>query len=471
MLGVMTEWSPAQIEALVRRVESLEADNERLRRENAELKDQLERARRAGKRQAAPFSKGKRASNPKKPGRKKGPAHGEHHRRATPEPERVDEEYEAELPGRCPRCGGSDVREAEMVDQYQTDIPTRPIVRRFKIHVGCCAGCGKRVQGRHPLQTSDAIGAAASQLGPNAHALMALANKRLGVSHGKVAKMLEPFGIHTCAGTSARSMLRTAERCGAAHEQVRRRMRESQVIVPDETGWRIGALPAWLHVAVGDEGTCYMIDWTRSAEPLAELIGWDYSGRMVHDRWAPYDRFDLVEHQTCLDHLFRYAKALLETARGRARRFPNEVLAILGEALNLRDRWDEQVLPNRHGLLIQVGKLRRRLLDALPTRPRDPAAGRLAGWLDKRVDEVFTFLTVRARGSLPLDATNYLAEQAIRPAVVNRKVCGGNRTERGAEAQATLMTVMETCARQTIDIFAFLVEVRCATVPVTIFGR
>jgi len=55
--------------------------------------------------------------------------------------------------------------------------------------------------------------------------------------------------------------------------------------------------------------------------------------------------------------------------------------------------------------------------------------------------------------------------------VVNRKVCGGNRTERGAQAQATLMTVMETCARQTVDIFTFLAEARCATAPVTIFGR
>jgi len=461
MLGGMTAWSPAQIEALVRRVEALKADNERLRRENGELKDQLEQARRAGK----------RSSEPKQPGRKKGPAHGEHHRRATPEPGRVDEQYEAALPERCPACGGVHVQAVKTVDQYQTEIPMRAIVRRFKVHVGRCEGCGKRVQGRHPLQSSDAIGAAASQLGPHAHALMTLANKRLGLSHGKVAKLLEPFGIHTCAGTSARSMLRTADRCRAAHEQVRRRMRDSQVIVPDETGWRIGGLAAWLHVAVGDEATCYMIDPTRSADPLAALIGWDYSGRMVRDRWAPYDRFDLAEHQTCLDHLFRHAEALLETARGRARRFPNQMLAVLREALKLRDCWDEQVLPNRHGLLIQVGKLRRRLLDALPTRPRDPAADRLAGWLDKRVDEVFTFLSVRARGSLPLDATNHRAEQAIRPAVVNRKVCGGNRTERGAQAQATLMTVMETCARQAVDIFTFLAEARCATAPVTIFGR
>jgi hypothetical protein len=34
-----------------------------------------------------------------------------------------------------------------------------------------------------------------------------------------------------------------------------------------------------------------------------------------------------------------------------------------------------------------------------------------------------------------VDATNWRAEQGIRPAVVNRKVCGGNRSDRGTAAQ------------------------------------
>lgn len=44
-----------------------------------------------------------------------------------------------------------------------------------------------------------------------------------------------------------------------------------------------------------------------------------------------------------------------------------------------------------------------------------------------------------------VDATNWRAEQAIRPAVVNRKVWGGNRTEAGAKAQGVLMSVLRTC--------------------------
>jgi hypothetical protein len=46
-------------------------------------------------------------------------------------------------------------------------------VRRceFQIAIGRCQHCGRRLQGRHPRQTSDALGAAAHQIGPQALAL------------------------------------------------------------------------------------------------------------------------------------------------------------------------------------------------------------------------------------------------------------------------------------------------------------
>ena len=47
-----------------------------------------------------------------------------------------------------------------------------------------------------------------------------------------------------------------------------------------------------------------------------------------------------------------------------------------------------------------------------------------------------------------IEPTNWKAEQAIRPAVVNRKVWGGNRTATGAQAQSIAMSVVETCRRE-----------------------
>ena len=51
-----------------------------------------------------------------------------------------------------------------------------------------------------------------------------------------------------------------------------------------------------------------------------------------------------------------------------------------------------------------------------------------------------------------VDATNWRAEHAIRPAVVNRKICGGNRTPRGARTQQILASVVRTARQRHVDL-------------------
>ena len=159
---------------------------EQLQEQIKRLEQRLEKVEREGKRQAAPFRKNRKPL-PKKPGRKKGDDYGKHQRRAAPQT--IDETYEVPLPEACPDCGETKLEKTETVVQYQTEIPRTVIHRQFNIDAGVCCGCGCRVQGRHELQTSDATGAAAAQFGPNVHAAIALANKELGLSHGKVRQI------------------------------------------------------------------------------------------------------------------------------------------------------------------------------------------------------------------------------------------------------------------------------------------
>jgi hypothetical protein len=56
----------------------------------------------------------------------------------------------------------------EPTTEYQHEIVRHTIWRRFDIAICPCTVCHQRVQGRHLLQTSDALGAAAVQLGREA---------------------------------------------------------------------------------------------------------------------------------------------------------------------------------------------------------------------------------------------------------------------------------------------------------------
>lgn len=261
---------------LEQRVAELEAMVRALTEQVAKLEAALEEERRKNKRQAAPFRKQERpAAKPKKPGRKSGKRHGRHSRRSVPP--RIDEIYDVPLPKQCPHCDGGRVTQSHVAAQYQTEIPRNVIYRRFDVQVGTCDDCGRPVQGRHALQTSTARGAAVSQLGPNVHAMLALLNKQLGLSHGKSVKLLGTLfeGLRVARATSARSIARTARRCRAAYEQVRRDVRSAPEVALDETGWRVAGRSAWLHAFVSQRATCYVIDPTRSHQPAEELLGLD----------------------------------------------------------------------------------------------------------------------------------------------------------------------------------------------------
>src|SRR3954465_8720695 len=160
-----------------------------LRAEVERLKAELEQSRRAGKRQAAPFSKGSPKADPKRPGRKAGhpPSH-----RPVPPPDRVDRTIEVPLPPECPECRPSLGKAAVTIhDQYQIDLPEpKPIITRFRVPVARCPACRRRVQGRHPEQTSDALGSAAVQYGPRLLGLAADLKHRLGVSYRKCSSVL-----------------------------------------------------------------------------------------------------------------------------------------------------------------------------------------------------------------------------------------------------------------------------------------
>jgi len=99
------------------------------------------------------------------------------------------------------------------------------------------------------LQTSDATGAAQSQLGADAQAAVVDLNKRAGMSHGKIADTFHRlFGIRLSRGASAQIVLRCGQRLKPVYQQIREQIKVSNHLTPDETGWRhLAVLGGTLH--------------------------------------------------------------------------------------------------------------------------------------------------------------------------------------------------------------------------------
>jgi transposase len=117
---------------------------------------------------------------------------------------------------------------------------------------------------------------------------------------------------------------------------------------------------------------------------------------------------------------------------------PSQVKNILRKSLQVRNRLLSAQI-TAHGARTAAGRLESQLVDLVCRPFRKPEFQRFAKHLAHEFPYLFTFL--RHPG---LDATNWRGEQAIRPAVVTRKVWSGNRTLRGAETQSILASVQRT---------------------------
>jgi transposase len=324
--------------------------------------------------------------------------------------------------------------------QYQIDLPPiRPQTTEFVLHYGECTECGRRVMGRHPRQASQAVGIAGVQIGPGVVSLATYLNKVGGLSYGKIATLLEQMaGLRVARSTLCRAVLRTAAKAEPIYAELVEAIRRSPVVYPDETGWREGGLSSWLWAFTNRRETVYSIQRGRGFSEAASVLGENYAGTLGVDGWAPYRLFTQATHQTCLAHLLRRCDELLETAQAGAVRFPRQVKKVLRAALEVRDRRDAGTI-SAQGVRIAKGRLAARMARLLAGHFTDPDNLRFANHLWRHQDDLFVFLDRE-----DVEATNWPAEHAIRPAVVNRKACGGNRTRRGATAQAVLMSILRT---------------------------
>jgi transposase len=439
--------------AAAKRIAELEEKLETALKRIAELEAIIEKLTRGGKRQAAPFSKGLPKLNPKKPGRKSGDDYGTPPAfRSMPEPAPSDQVIDVEPPAVCPGCGDTSAPVVESIDeQVQRDIEVRTVVRRFKIKVCRCGRCGKRRRGMHPLQTSGATGCCASQIGPLARGAMAFMNKTLGLSIGKVADLFSTlWKLQVTRGGVSHAIGSIGNQCVADYQAIVHAIQSSDQVTCDETGWRVGGWGAWLHAAASKDALGYLIDPLRGKEASDKIIGEHYGGTMVHDGWSPYDRYTRATHQQCDAHILRRCREMIEVAPPAAALFPRKIKSILKHALRLRDQRQNGQRTLR-STKIHAGKLTRLIRNLCKPRKTNRANDRLARFCYRHADELFTFLQNEG-----IDATNWRGEQAIRGAVVNRKVWGGNRTWRGAHTQSVLMSVLNTLRVRGIDAIDWL---------------
>ncbi len=337
------------------------------------------------------------------------------------------------------------------------DLPEKPlIVTEHRAAVHRCPACRRRTRARFPpgvvspAQYGERIRAAGVYL--NAHQL---------VPEERTAQVLQDlFGAAAACGASVAGWVRRkAEALAPVHLGIGAFVAAAPVRGLDETGLRIAGTTRWLHTASTTTHTFYRAGEPRSAVP--ELRG----GVVVHDHWRAYYGLEHVDHAFCNAHLLRELQAVCELDKEpwaealRATLLDANAAVRTAKAQGAAALAPEAVkaFEDRYWAAVREGLALHRSLPAFDpsTNPKKRKKQRPAHNLLVRF-KTFKQATLRFLTDFTVPFTNNLAEQDLRMMKVKSKISGGFRTPQGAADFARLRSVTSSARKQGFNILKAL---------------
>ena len=361
-------------------------------------------------------------------------------------PSRTDNTIHVPAPTICPHCGSDNLTPTEALSEHiQEDIVIEPrtVVNRYIHQEAYCARCRQSVvrPGEGELLHAP--------IGPVAKSTAVYLRYRIGMTYRKVAEVFKDlFGLE-CVPASALGFDRQTARKGTPlYEDLREKIKASEVIHADETSWRNDGIGHYAWYAGNSDLAFFHIDQHRSTEVAQSLLGRNFDGALITDRYAAYNGVHPKERQVCLAHLIRQAKEigrellLIEgTSRDtKSEAFCENIATFFSKACAVGK---ELLSGTKEALRVEkrcVKDLKKLCAETLEYKPAETLRTSIMG---KDHTSLFTFL--RHPGVPP---TNNQAEQSIRFLVIFRKIMFGTRSQSGLRTHSILPSLVLTALRQ-----------------------
>jgi transposase len=330
-----------------------------------------------------------------------------------------------------------------------TELP--PVVVQVTEHQGLTVRCDQC--GRTTAQTLPEV-VRQSVFGPRLQAAIgALSRHRL--SRREVTEVAaDLLGTSISVGSVQECCERVSAALAEPVAEAERRVRDAPIAHADETGWKWAGKRVWLWVVATAVVTVFRISQGRRGKIIAGMLGPLFSGTLVVDRCAAYNRLDRAVRQLCWAHLKRDFQALVDFG-GTAKPIGERALREIHLLFELWHSYKDEVLSEadfRASLGLVKARFKR-LLSQGATKLEVKKGRGLCKNLLKYWDNLWVFAKVPG-----VDPTNNLAERMLRRAVLWRKGSQGSRSQEGAVFVQRILTAGATCNQQGRSLLNFLTE-------------
>jgi len=337
---------------------------------------------------------------------------------------------------KCPKCGAR-LRTPKVVKHHVVEEipePSPVIVIDFLQFEGDCAGCGAHVVARHPDCPPE------GRFGKNLLTQVSLWKYEGRLPHRKIREMLKwQYGLSITAASILDVTRRVSDWLRPEYEEVRRRVSGAGVVYSDWTGMKVDGRKYWTWDFVTNADALIAVRNSKGKKVLEENLGKNFPATVVCDGDKIFPNFTR-NIQRCWAHLLREADWLAEHV-DEAKPLQKALRGLYGD---LKAAVEADPPPDERARL--AGNAKRRLRYWLKKRYRNADVRKFVEMVRNGSDSWFTFVTTPGVGP-----TNNLAERVLREHVVQRKIIGTLRNEKGAFIYETNMTMFATWKLQGLD--------------------
>ena len=264
------------------------------------------------------------------------------------------------------------------------------------------------------------------------------------MSYARTQKaLLDLFGVAISQGGIDEIMKRAGKRALQKVAALQVAVQGSAVIHCDDTSSRVDGDNWWEWVFCSVHTALHVIRFNRSVDVIQDVMGQSQAAVWVSDCWGPQLKAPARERQLCLAHQLRNLQAVVDE---NPRLFWLQAIqALFRTAIHLHHQ-RSQLPPKRFSA--EIARIERLCDWLLQRSPSPPKAQKLQRRYQKYRHSLFVFLY-----RTDVEPTNNVAERALRPSVIHRKVAGGFRSDWGAKTYAALASVIDTAELSGIRAF------------------
>ena len=255
--------------------------------------------------------------------------------------------------------------------------------------------------------------------------------------------LLDLFGVEISQGGIDEIMKRAGKQALQKVAGFQAAVQESAVIRSDETGSRVDGDNWWEWVFCSASTVLHVIRFNRSVDVIQDVMGPSQAEVWVSDCLSSQLKAPARERQLCLAHQLRNLQAVVD--QNPHLFWPQAMQTLFRSAIHLHHQ-RTQLPPETFSA--EIARLER-LCDWLLQRSLSPPkAQKLQRRYQKYRQSLFVFLY-----RTDVEPTNNVAERALRPSVIHRKVTGCFRSDWGAKTYAALASVIDTAELSGIRAF------------------